>query len=218
MKRNKALYIVISIIIIVGIIIGTLKGFVFEKQYSERYQIRIDNNTEMELSKVKEITKEILGDKNFTINKVEIFGNSFAISSENITEEEKISIINKINETYSTSINVDNIKINKISHTRIRDIIKPYIVPGIITLIVIIAYSVVRYGKNLGILKVLLKSTFIPVVLELVFYSIVAIARIPFGDITTAIAIGIYVSSIIALTFNFERNFDEIKVNEENSK
>lgn len=218
MKKNKALYIAISVIIIAGIIIGAVKGFKFEEQYSERYQIRIDNNTEMELSKIEEITKEILGDRKFSISKVETFGNSFAINSENITDEEKTSIINKINETYSTSITTDNVKINKINHTRIRDILKKYILPGILTLALITIYSIIRFGKNLGMIKVLLKSIIIPIVSELVFYSIVAITRIPFGDITSAIAIGVYMCSIIGLIFNFERKLEEIKVNEENSK
>lgn len=218
MKRNKALYIAISIIIIVGIIIGAVKGFKFEEKYSERYQIRVDNNIEMELSKIENIVEEILGNRRYNISKVETFGNSFAITSESITEEEKISIINKINETYSTSINKENIKINKISRTRIRDIIKPYIVPGIIAWAVITIYSIFRFGKNLGIVKVLLRNIIIPLLFELVFYSIVAITRYPFGDITTAIAIGVFVCSTMIVTFKFERSLDEIKVNEENSK
>ena len=69
---------------------------------------------------------------------------------------------------------------------------------------------------NIGILKVLLLSCLIPVISELLLFSIVAIARIPFGRLTSAIALGVYIISIMGLTYKFQ-NYKE-NLNLENKK
>ena len=216
MKKNIALYIIIGIIIVTGIIMYATMGFNFESQYSKRNQIRIDINKEVDLQKIKEIAQDAIKDKKITINKVEFFGNSVAISTTEITEEEKNQIVEKVNEEYGTEISKDNVKINSISNTRIKDIIKPFIKPGLITVAIVIIYSIIRYRK-LGVLKVFLESLLLPILAELTFYSIISITRLPFGDVTTAIAIAIYAIVVIILTFKYEKGLAEIAVKQENN-
>ena len=216
MKKKKALYIIVAIIILAGIIVCSTIGFKFEDKYKDRKQIRIDNNSGLDELKINEIAQGVLIERSVSVSKVEYFGNSILITADSISEEEKIAIIDKVNESFSSEIEADNVKIMSISHTRISDILKNYILPGILTLSSITLYSIIRYRK-IGVIKVLLNTIFIPIISEIFYYSLIAITRIPFGDITTAVAIGVYVISIAVLIFIFENRLSEI-ANKEKSK
>ena len=49
--------------------------------------------------------------------------------------------------------------------------------------------------------------------MELLYYSIIAITRIPFGRVTNAIAVGIYVLAIMIITVCFKNEKDKLKEN-----
>lgn len=204
MKKINKLYIIIAIIIIIGTIICKVKGFNIELEYLNRQEINLSISQEVEIQKIKDISKSELNGKKFKVKRVGNFNNAVKIICNEITAEEKNNIINKINEEYKLEIVSDEIEIFKISNTKIRDIIKPYILPGIITLIIVVAYFMVMYNK-IEFKKVLLMSLFIPFITELTYYSIIAIARIPFGRVTNSIAIGIYTISILVLTAFFQK-------------
>lgn len=214
MENKKILYIIIAIIIIIGTIVCKVKGFNIESAYKQRQEIVLSQATEMDVSKIEEIAKEILGEKYLRVQKVEQFGNAIEISASEITEEEKEQIVSKINEIYNEEINNENIDIISVPNTKIRDILKPYILPAIITFAACLLYFVIIYHK-IGLAKVLGKGILLPIAMEFVYYSIIAITRIPFGKITNAIAVGIYVMSIMAITFCFKNEKDKLKENTE---
>lgn len=218
MKKNKKIiYIITALIIIIGIIMWYLIGFNKELQYSKRNQIQISNQTSIELNDVKDIAKEVLGNVRQTVYPVEIFGNYVLIEADEITEEQKTQIIEKFNEKYSTKIEADDVEIINISATRVRDIVKRFITPGLITLIIILIYFIIRYRK-MNKKEVILKTIFVPIITQLVFYSIIAICRIPLGKVTTAISVGLYVINIGILTNYFENNKKQIiQKSEENN-
>lgn len=208
--KSKILYVIICIIIIAGAIVYKVKGFNFDIQYSVRNQIILSNNTGFDISKIKDIARDCLSGKQVTLREVELFGNTVAIESSEITEEEKDAIIQKVNEEYNLSIASENVKILKVEHTRIRDILKPYILPGIITLAIILLYFLIRYHK-IGVGKVLANGILFPIAIELVFYSIIAIFRVPFGRITMALSIGLYLIAVTILAAKFEKISEELK-------
>lgn len=200
---NKILCILICLIIIAGIVIWKNNGFNLELQYSTRNQISISNNTGINITDIKQIASEILGDTRHFVQEVEMFGNSISIVAEEITDEQKTKIIEKFNEKYETDIEVNEIETVSIPFTRIKDVIKPFIVPGIVTFVIILAYFLIRF-KNLGLKEILGKTVIIPIAAELLLYSIIAITRIPFGKIAVACGIGLYVIIIAILTNKFE--------------
>ena len=212
-NANKLIYIIIAIIIVIGAIVCGVKGFNIELLYSNRQEIMLSNNTGMDISKIEEISKSVLGSKKVKVQKLERFGNAVEIISTEITNEEKENIIAKVNEEYSADISNDDINIINVPNTRIRDILKPYILPGIITFVVVLLYFIIMYHK-IGLKKVLLKGIFIPIITELTYYSIIAITRIPFGRVTSSIAIGLYVISIGALTVCFQREKEKLPEND----
>ena len=212
MENKKILYIVIAIIIIIGAIVCKVKGFNVESIYKQKQEIVLSQAMEMEVSKVEEIAKEILGERFLRVQKVEQFGNAVEISASEITEEEKEKIVSKVNETYNEDIKNENIDIISVPNTKIRDILKPYILPAIITFAACLLYFVIIYHK-IGLAKVLGKGIIIPMAMELLYYSIIAIARIPFGRVTNAIAVGIYVLAIMIITVCFKNEKDKLKEN-----
>ena len=202
-KMNK-LYIIMAIIIIIGTIICNVKGFNIELEYLNRQEINISTSQEMDIQKITEISKSVLNNKKFTIKRLGTFKNAVKIMAVEITNEEKDNIINKINEEYNLEISTDEIDLLKIPSTRIRDIIKPYILPGIITFTIIVLYFIIIYNK-IGFMQVFVKSLLLPIFIELTYYSIVVITRIPFGRVTNSIAIGLYIICIFALTSYFQK-------------
>ena len=204
MKKFKVLYIIMALIIIIGAVVYKIKGFNKELLYSNRNQILVSSSKEFDLNKIEEISKEVLGDKKVKVLEYERFGNAVQIISTTISEEEKESIINKINEEYGVNISKDDIKIINVQNTRIKDIIKPYILPIIITWCIVLLYFIIVYNK-LGILKVLGNGLVIPLGTLGTFYGIIVITRIPFGRLTSAIALGIYVICILILSMYFQK-------------
>ena len=198
-STKKIIYLIIAIIIIIGAIVCKAKGFNVELIYSNRQQISISNSTELDTNKIEEISKSILAGRKVKVQELERFGNAVQIISESISDEEKQNLINKINEECGTDISNDDTKIVTVSNTRIRDILKPYILPSIITFVAVLLYFLIMYHK-IGVSKVLLKGVFTPIITELVYYSLIAITRVEFGRITNAIAIGIYILAIGAIT------------------
>lgn len=213
--KEKKLYIVIALVIIIGgAIVCKTKGFILDFNYSNRQEIIISTKNNLDVSKVKEIAMSILEGKKVKIQEVERFGNAVQIISTEISDEEKKNIVDKINEEYSDDISSDDIEVIKIPNTRIKDIFKPYIIPGVITIIVVLLYFVIMYNK-LGIISILLKSTIIPFVVELVYYALIAIIRLPIAIITNSIAVGLYVTCILALTINFQKQKETIQKKEQ---
>ena len=190
-----------------------VKGFNIELQYSNRQQMILSSSTELDISKIEEISKSILENKEVKVQKVERFGNAVEIVSNEISNEEKENIIKKINEECNADISNDDIKIVDIPNTRIRDILKPYILPGIVTFAAVLLYFIIMYHK-IGLNKVLLRGILLPIITERLYYSIIAITRVPFGRIVNSIAIGLYIISIGALAIYFQNEKEKLPKND----
>ena len=78
---------------------------------------------------------------------------------------------------------------------RFRDMYKQYVIPFVISIIAVSIYMMIRYHKK-GMLKVLAKTIYVPVVAELILLSWMAIVRIPIGRYTPSLILLVYVASI----------------------
>ncbi len=219
LKKNKNIIIgiLIAIIIIAGIAVTLTIGLNFDLKYQETKQIQLNLGTEFNIDDIKQITNEVLPGQNVMIQKVEVFEDAVSIVSNNITDEQKQSIIEKINEKYETAeIEADTIEIETIPHTRGRDILKPYIAPFALATFIILVYMAFRY-KKIGSIKTIFKTLGIIILMQLVLFSIIAIARIPVGRVTIPLALGVYLLTLIGITTNFEKEL-KTKVSEEEKK
>lgn len=212
-KKSKILIAIIAIIIIAGTIITATIGLNFDLRYKESKKIELYLQKDFNISDIKQITDEVMQGTEVVIQKVEVFEDTVSIRAQDITDEQKQGIIDKVNEKYGTEISKDDIETETIPNTRGRDIIKPYILPFSIATLIILVYIAVRYRK-LKVLKTVLKTIFILILSQVVLLSIMAITRIPIGIVTIPLIIIVYLLTLIGITTYFEKELSKMKQKE----
>ena len=215
-KKTKIIITIIAIIILIGIAITCTIGLNFDLRYRDSKRMELYLEQDFNISDIKQMTDEVMKDKKVIIQKVEVYEDTVSITAEDITDEEKQSLIDKVNEKYGTTLAAESTEIETIPNTRGRDIVKPYVVPFGIATLIILVYMAIRYRK-LGVIKTLLKTIVIAIVAEMVLLSIMAITRIPIGLITIPLVITVYLLTLIGLTTYFEKELTN-KNNKETSK
>ena len=215
-KNTKIIITIIAIIILIGIAITCTIGLNFDLRYRDSKRMELYLEQDFNISDIKQMTDEVMPGKKVIIQKVEVYEDTVSITAENITDEEKQSLIDKANEKYGTTLASESTEIETIPNTRGRDIVKPYVVPFGIATLIILVYMAIRYRK-LGVVKTLLKTIVIAIVAEMVLLSIMAITRIPIGIITIPLVITVYLLTLIGLTTYFEKELAN-KISKETSK
>lgn len=196
-KNIKIIFIaLVALVILIGIVVVGIWGYNKELKFEKSQSIDIYVEQKVDESKIKDIVHEALGNANYTVQTVEIYKDMVTIRSEQITEEQKNNIVNKIKENYEFKQTAEETTINTVPATRIIDMYKGYILPFTISGILVLVYMVIRYYKK-GILKVLARTVAIPVFGELFLLSVIVIARIPAGRFTPILVIGMYIAAIL---------------------
>lgn len=197
MKQNSKKIIsiaIIALIIIAGIVVVNVSGFYKELRYQQGQSIDIYVEQKIDEAKIKGIADEVLGMHNI-VQTIEIYKDMVTIKATSISEEQKITIINKLKENYQFEQTAENTTINTVPSTRFRDMFKEYVAPFVISIVLVSIYMMIRYYKK-GMLKVLAKTLAYPAVAVLLLLSWMAIVRIPVGRITPVAVLLIYVASI----------------------
>ena len=99
-KKQKMIFIILAVIIIAGIAVISTIGFNLELKMQETKKIELYIQKDFEISDIKNIVKEVIPDESIIIQKVEVFEDSVSITAKDITDEQKQSIIYKVNEKY----------------------------------------------------------------------------------------------------------------------
>lgn len=180
---QKLIYLGIALLIIAGAVVVLFKGFNVDlmlKQHEELvYTFKVDYN----LQDVNKVCKDVFKDKEYRLLEYELFNDAVLVCSESITEEEKESLVNNLNDFYykdnvEQALKVEDVTVNSIPNVRIKDWIKPYILPICITYAVIAIYTLVRFRK-IGSLKLLLELLLYVALVTAIILSIIAIVRLP---------------------------------------
>lgn len=204
LKNKKTIVaLILTIIVIAGIIVALVKGFAFDLKYQDAKRIELGIGQAFNEKDIKEIAKEVLGNTQVTIQKIEVYEDAASIMAKDITDEQKNEIITKVNEKYGSNISAEEVSIITVSHTRGRDIIKPYIVPFVIIAGITVVYMMIRYHK-LGAGKILVKTVLLMAISQILLFSIMAIVRIPLGRYTLPLIIIVYLSTITAYISKLE--------------
>ena len=195
-KNNKIIAIaIIALIILAGIVVVSIWGFNKELKYEQGQRIDIYVEQQLDKTKIKNIVNEVLGTNNI-VQTVEIYEDMVTIRAKTISEEQRNNIVNKVKENYEFKQTVEETQINIVPETRIRDMYKQYVLPFVLSAVLVVGYMVIRYYKK-GILKVLVRTVAIPVVAELLLLSVIAITRIPMGRFIPIFVILVYIASIL---------------------
>lgn len=209
MKNKKIIYIIIACIILIGAIITGFKGLNVGLKYSPNKQIEINIGKEFDKNNIKQIVKEVIGNKEIQIQKVELYEEIVSIIVRDITDEQIEQINTKINETYGISNEIKDIIITRNGSLRISDIVRQYIFPIAISLMIIIVYAGVRFRK-INIFEVLAKIIGMNIIAEALYVSILAITRLPINNLSIPMAIAIYLVITFAIFNELENKQTKI--------
>lgn len=213
---KKIVYAVLAVIIVIGIIVIATVGFNVDVIYSNHREIKVYVGKDYNIDEVKQIVNEVIPEEKVVINKVEKFNDSFIIKVNKISDEQLESLKQKISEKYEISEeNRDNmITDSYIGSFRIRDLIRPYVQPIIISTVVILVYMGVRY-KKLGIAKVIIQEIIVLVMAMALLLSVIAITRCPVNRAFIPAGLTVYVLTIIITNLQFTKQLENLNSKEE---
>ena len=206
-KKNVIILAIAMIIVIAGVIVASTIGFNKQLRYQDSQKIDIYVASEVDVDKIKSIANEVLGKQNM-VQTTEIYQDMVTIRAKSISDEQKDSIVNKIKENYEFEQTAEKTEIKDIPATRIRDMFKKYVLPFVLSFIIILVYMVVRYRQK-GILNVFAQTIAIPVLCEILLISLIAITRIPVGVYTPTLVLVVYLASITYTVIKVEKQADK---------
>lgn len=210
MKKKDVIILAIAMIIIIaGVIVTFTIGFNKQLRYQESQKIDIYVASEVDVDKIKNIANEVLG-RNNMVQTIEIYQDMVTIRAKSITEEQKNTIVNKVKENYEFEQTAENTEIGNIPATRIRDILKKYILPMSLSFVIILVYMTVRYHEK-GMLKVMLQTIVFPAICEIILCCLIAITRMPVGVYTPTLILIVYLASITYTVIRIENQPDVAK-------
>lgn len=213
MKLNgnkKIILLGLILLIVAGLVVVALRGFNVSLILEQHEAINVMIGKEINVNDIKSICNEVFKDKKVIIRTIDFFNDSVNINVESVTDEEKNELVNKLNEKYETSFTADDLTVVSISNVRIRDLVRPYVKPVIISIVLIVAYLIVRFRK-MKTVQVLGKLFGIIILTEAVIASVIAITRIPVSSIVVNL---MTVIAVIELLVYINKTEKEYKIKE----
>lgn len=212
-KNPKIIYLIAVIIILLGMIVTGIWKTNFSLDYKEHTRIDVYLGKDYNLEDMKQIAKEVFSKEKIRYKEIETFHDSLSVHVSSLTEEQLGTFKEKVKEKYELEETDNSIVTTTIPHYRIRDMVKPYIIPIIIATILIFVYVGIRY-LNLGVYKVIGVLLLRIVVSEAVLASIIEIARIPVGIYTMPVGIFVYMLVTVLTVVGYEKQISKKKEEE----
>lgn len=201
---KKIIYAILACIIVAGAIITLTMGLKADIIYSKNVEIDIYIGKQVELKEIEALAKEVFPNEKIKIQMIELFNDMVSIKMADKTDEElkgPIEQLNtKINEKYGTENKVEtNVTIVHNPKVRLSSILKPYIAPVVISVVLILVYVAIRY-KKLGIVSTIANYLIYTVAVQAVYLSILAITRFPINRLVVPIGLALYVTTVTVLS------------------
>lgn len=213
--NKKIIYGILALIVLVGVVLVVTIGLKLDMKNDANTKIYVYIGKEFDNNDIEQIAKETFETDTAIVQKVEIYNEMALITikeqnTENINE--KIESLNsKINEKYGLENKKEDIVINNETKINMYSVIKPYILPMLISLIVILVYSSIIYRK-LGILKNIIIYVLTVIGSQLLYASILVITRLPFNMFIIPIGLIIYAITIVVVTIIKQRQLNDYKL------
>ena len=259
--KNKLLYILMGIAIILGIVVVIVKGFNFSIDYSRHQRIEISLGSSFDIKDMKKIAKDSLK-SSFKVRKSTLFGTSAIIDVKDISDEEIEKLLENINDEYEKDYSIKNIKypiivkemnlsdissktddeikniiaeikekydleytkeeltngksgirLFEVEKIKLSDMIRPYIVPMIISIAIGLVYFGIRYHKfeKNAWIKEPARLLFRMVIIQMFLASIIALCRIPVNQYVADVMIFVLLVQVLFETIKNERKAIKIK-------
>lgn len=213
-NKKKILYIILACIILVGAIIIAFKGLNVGLKYSNSKQINIYIGKEFDTKDIKTIVKEVVGNQEIIVQKIEVYNEIAGITVKDITDEQVEELNTKINEKYEIENEIDDVTITDIPRLRLRELVKHYILPVAVTIAITLVYAGIKFRK-INVLEILGKIFLLNILAQALYLSLLAIVRIPVNALTVPIAISIFIVVTIVIFNDLET---KERISEQTSK
>lgn len=204
---KKIIFIVLGIIIIVGVILTATLGLNVDIMYKAHEQINVNVGKEVNIKDIEVIAKDVFGSQRVKVTGIEAFNDACAINTENVTDEQLELLKQKVSEKYGIEDTTNTIEKLTIPKLRLRDLVKPYIIPIIVSTLIILVYMAIRL-KKLGSIKVVIEGAMMLILAELFLLSIIAITRFPVNQYVVPVAVSVYFATIIALNIQKQKELE----------
>lgn len=191
----------LCLLILAGIVVVLFRGFNVNFLLEQHEVIEFTIGKDFELADVYDICKEVFANKKVVLKKVELFNDSVSINVSSITEEEKANFVSKMNEKFGTEKDVSEVEVKTVAKVRIRDWVKPYIKPIVVSAVIILAYIAIRFRQE-NLIKLIGKIIAIMVITTLALLSIFAIFRVPMSPIYIMILTSVAILELILYIAN----------------
>lgn len=107
--KNKIIYIIMIIAVILGAIIVKVKGFNYGTLYSEHKRLEIIIGQDYNIDEVKKIVDETIK-SNHVVRKATLYGTTLAIDAKDFKDDELNNLFTKLNEKYSKNYNTSDLR------------------------------------------------------------------------------------------------------------
>lgn len=111
--KNKAIYIIMVVAVVLGSIMIFVKGFNYGILYSKHERLEIIIGSDIDLKKAKKIVDENIKTDHIT-RKATLYGTTLVVDSKKFKEEEINKLLSKLNESYSKDYSIKEMKKNEI--------------------------------------------------------------------------------------------------------
>lgn len=199
-KKSKILCVILAVIFIAAIISTAIRGLKVDINYSEGVTMVLDLGKEFETKDVRDIAKEIWSGKDVLVQKVEVYDESVSVKVPELNEEQINNFVTKINEKYQLELTSADVSVLYNSNERLRNIVRPYVIPLIIATALIVVYYSIRFKGVKEILNLLLTL----IAVEGIIYSIHALLLLPINVFTMPVVMIAYAGVVIGVTIKNE--------------
>ena len=197
--KNKIILLIAILLILAGTIILFIAGFEKTETYKDAARIEVYIPQGYEKEDIKQLVEECFVGKDYDLEEIEKLNQVAGIRIKDYSNEELDNFKAKISEKYN--IEKDKLEIYEIElpKIRIRTAIASYVLPISIITVISIIYMLFRNIKSEDKWKKVLKLILILALVLGVYFSLIVICRLPFGDFTMPLALAIYIVTLIIL-------------------
>ena len=190
----KTILLAISILIIIaGITVLCVAGFEKSIEYKAgtRIEVYIPNGYEKE--EIIKIAKESFGTDEILFSEIETLNQVAGIKVVEYSQEQLDTFINKIVEKYEIDEEEKEYYEVVVPETKISTIVNSYILPVLLITVLSLIYVIIKNFKANNKIIMSLKVLGILVITLSVYFSFIAILRLPFSIYTMPFALAIYI-------------------------
>jgi len=207
--KKKIVVTLIALILIVGLIMAGAKGFNVDAMYANATKLNAYIGKDFDKDAIKEIAEGIFVGKEVLVQKVRPFEDVASITTSNVEEWQIEELAKQLNEKYELTLEKEDIVKTDMPYMELKDMIKQYVVPLAIALILAFAYIGVRF-RRIGFIKTMGISLGTVIIAEAIIVSLYAITRLPVNMFAIATSLAGMAFAIMGSTIYLEKKLEDM--------